>query len=93
MQGVIKVRKKKFLIIALAVVTVVWAVALYLHVQSYNRYVQELIERYAALGIPPGLVDPHPILGWQFGGYLVISGIAIFIAWSIAAILKGEEKK
>ena len=36
-KGAIKVRKKKFLIIALVVVTVVWAVALYLHVQAVEE--------------------------------------------------------
>ena len=50
MQGVIKVRKKKFLIIALAVVTVVWFVALYLHVQAYVEAVRKGIDALLWLG-------------------------------------------
>jgi len=71
---VLKKRLKKLLIIAMVVVTAVWAVALYLHIQAYNRAVQDSI-KYPDL--------PQPIIAWQFGGYLVISGIAIFMAWVI----------
>jgi CHASE3 domain sensor protein len=37
---------KRLLIIALVAMTIVWSVALYLHIQGYNRYMQGVIESF-----------------------------------------------
>lgn len=84
---VIKKRLKKFLIIALIVVTVVWAVALYLHIQAHNRYIQDGIEGWIAMGFDEDFIRdyvcwfPIPIYAWKFGPALVISAFIIFLAW------------
>lgn len=69
------------------VATAVWAVALYLHIQAYNRYRQDLIEEYIGyMGFDEdflwGWLDFYPIWAWQFGSYLVMLAFAIFIAWA-----------
>ncbi|MCW3977228.1 MAG: hypothetical protein NWE77_04780, partial [Candidatus Bathyarchaeota archaeon] len=69
-------RLKKLLIIALIVVTVVWVIALYLHIQAYNRYIQDTIEGCIALGFDEYFCregDFHPVWSIGFGGYLVLS--------------------
>lgn len=86
--------RKKLATFAMIIVTAVWTVALYLHIQAYTRYVQKLIEMEEALGFPPGFTDPHAVPLWGYGPYLVISGIAVFIAWLIVlAIPKREGEK
>ena len=81
-RGLLEMRgRKKLVATAMIVATAVWAVALYLHIQAYTRYVQKLIEMEEALGFPPGFTDPHAVPLWGFGPYLVISGIFIIVAW------------
>jgi hypothetical protein len=88
---VLKKRLKKLLIIALIVVTVVWTVALYLHIQAYNRYIQDSIERWIARGFDEdfvrGILDFTPFWIWQFGPALVVSALIIFEAWIGVIIL------
>jgi len=43
-------RKKRVAIYVMIVVTAVWVVALYLHIQAYNRYRQDAIEKYLEMG-------------------------------------------
>ena len=88
---VLKKRSKKLLIIALVAVTVVWPIALYLHIQAYNRYKQDMIERWIARGFDEdfvrGYVGFQPVVVWGFGGYLVISAFIILFAWVRVIIL------
>ncbi len=76
---------KKLLIIALIAATVVWAIALYLHIQAYNRYKQDEIERWIARGLDEdfvrGYVGFKSFWVWQFGPSLVLSALVISEAW------------
>jgi uncharacterized membrane protein len=76
--------------IALIVATVVWFIALYLHIQGYNRYMQNEIEHFMAIlnvdkagarAFVEGYWDGPPIWAWRFGPVLTTSALAIFLAW------------
>ncbi len=83
---------KKLLIIALIAATVVWAIALYLHIQSYNRYIQNTIDRYLARGLNEEFIRdylcffPKPIIAWGYGPVLTTSALSISATWIILII-------
>ena len=83
---------KKLLIIALIAATVVWTVALYLHIQSYNRYIQNTIDGYLARGLDEEFIRdylcffPPPIIAWGYGPVLTMSALSIFATWIILII-------
>ena len=93
---VLKKRLKKLLIIALVATTMVWFVALYLHIQGYNRYIQGVIESFMARfdideararAFMQGFWDGRPIWAWRFGPGLILSAFIILLAWVRVIIL------
>ncbi len=93
---VLKKRLKKLLIIALVATTMVWFVALYLHIQGYNRYIQGVIEFFMAefdtdearaRWFVEGFWDGPTIWAWRFGPGLMLSAVIILFAWVRVIIL------
>jgi hypothetical protein len=91
-----KKRSEKLLIIGLVAVTVVWFIALCLHIQDYNRYIQGEVEHFIVLfdtdeagarEFMRGYWDGLPIYAWRFGLALVISAFIILLAWVRVIIL------
>ncbi|UCE16204.1 MAG: hypothetical protein JSV12_00885 [Candidatus Bathyarchaeota archaeon] len=77
-------RKKLIVPFAMIVVTTVWAVALCLHIQDYNRYIQEALEIMEVHGLDPGFFDPRPFSAWGAGPNLGKSGLIILGAWIVS---------
>ncbi len=69
---VLNKRLKKLLIIALAAVTIVWFIALYLHIQGYSRYM--LSWHY--------IYDGIPIYAWRYAPLFIQSALIIFVTWA-----------
>lgn len=93
---VIKKRTKKLLIITLVAVTMVWLIALFLHIQGYNRYIQGVIESFmarldtdeaGARAFVQDFWDGPPIWAWRFGLVLQLSAVIILFAWVRVIIL------
>ncbi len=94
---VLKKRLKKLLTIALIATTMVWFVALYLHIQGYNRRLQDVyasyVERYGEEGarVLRDYLRSHQTIferafapigyAWPNGLFLVQSGLIILVAW------------
>lgn len=79
-------REFKIAFVILLVATVVWSLACYLHVQAYNRYVQERIERYTSLGFDIefvlGYIHPFkPFWFWGLSLPLFFVGLFLIMAW------------
>lgn len=70
------------------VFTAIYLVALYVSIQRYNAWVQDLIAKYEARGIPPGYIDPNPYRGTFEGGLLICLGTALAVSW-VVLILRG----
>jgi hypothetical protein len=89
---VLKKRSKKLLIIGLVAVTVVWFIALYLHIQDYNRYIQDTMDHYLAIGLDEDFIRdyicffPIPIYAWGYGPVLTTSALSISATWIILII-------
>jgi hypothetical protein len=105
---VLKKRTKKLLIIALGATTMVWFVALYLHIQGYNRYLQDeyasYIERFGEGGGQwlwdssqevPTILRFFRFLGyaWPNGLILIQSALIIFVAWIFVIRAHGKKEK
>jgi len=68
-------RRKKLLLIVtiiLLAITIIWAIAVYQHIQAYNRMMQEPWEFY-------GLRES--IFTWGNGPILMVSGCILAFAW------------
>lgn len=84
------VRKKRVATYVMIVVTVIWAVALYLHIQDYDRYRQEVIEKYLEWGGDEEFANEQdfwPIFDWGSGQLVLQSGVTILCVW--LAVLVG----
>jgi len=80
-------RKKRVATYFMIVVTAVWAVALCIHIQEYNRFIQECLEIMEARGLDPGFFDPLPVRFWGAGPNLEIAGLIILVAWMVSISL------
>jgi len=74
-------RRKKLLLIVttiLSAITIIWAIAVYQHIQAYNRMMQacedseELVDMYGLR---------KPIFTWGNGPILMVSGCILAFAW------------
>lgn len=78
-------RRFKIAFVILLVATIVWTLACYLHVQAYNRYVQEETERYISMGFDEefvrGYIDFKPFWSWGLSSLLFIIGFFVCVAW------------
>ena len=88
-------RRFKIAFVMFLVVTVAWALACYLHVSAYNKYIREGTEHYLSLGFSEefvrGYVDFYPIWIWGHTPVLLIAGFFMILAW-IGFCLKIREK-
>jgi len=106
---VLKNRLKKLLIIALGATTMVWFVALYLHIQGYNRYLQDeyasYVEGYGEEGArviwdwtwnDQGIVQrasAYFTYAWPNGLFLIQLALIIFVAWIFVIRAHGKKGK
>jgi len=74
-------RRKELLLIVtiiLLVVTIIWSIAVYQHIQTYNRIMQspqdigELGRMY---------ITPEPLFAWGNGPILIVPGCILVFAW------------
>ena len=78
-------RRFKIAFVILMVVTVIWILACYLHVQTYNKYIRERRERYLSMGFPEEYVREYihfkPVWMWGHAGLLLLIGLFMFFVW------------
>jgi hypothetical protein len=101
---VLKKRLKKLLIIALVATTMVWFVALYLHIQGYNRYLQDVyasyVERFGEDFArwfwdqrDVSTIGQYSEYAWPNGLVLILSAFTIFVAWIFVMRARMDKKR
>ena len=80
-------RRFKIVFVVFLVVTIVWALACYLHVQAYNKYIREETERFISMGFDENYVRNHvdfyPVLMWGHADVLFMIGFFMIFAWMV----------
>ena len=74
-------RRFKIAFVILLVATIVWTLACYLHVQAYNRMIDEKKQQVGEEFFNR-FFDYPPVWMWRHGDVLLLIGFFMFFAWT-----------
>jgi len=78
---------------ALLFITAIYPAALYLSIQRYNAWKQDLIAWYEAKGIPSGYIDVPPYIGTREASFLITLAAILASCWLLIITKHGKKMK